>query len=267
MTSSQDVQKHRLLLPKPVLPPSTFRAAGTPKLVASVLNEPPLRQKFRDLSAVFDTCPQQPPDARLIAIQGTSDEETRFMAQFLTHSIQKELGIPVRVFGELSPPTATNTVHEQHLHHVQNWFTISDFITKAAPPSIERARGQAVVVPTTPLPSAVSQIADTLYVNIVPLSPLMIASKAAIEGPPEAAVWSERKWRWLLSHWRGARRPNIIINIQEYQWGVENGQVLRIVEGDLRGLIVVTAVQRDVAITAKQLRRIAFEVIEWIRDD
>ena len=70
-----------------------------------------------------------------------------------------------------------------------------------------------------------------------------------------------------MSYWRGARRPNIIINVQEYQWGVENGQVLRIVEGDLRGLIVVTAVQRDVAITAKQLRRIAFKVIEWIRDN
>ena len=95
----------------------------------------------------------------------------------------------------------------------------------------------------------------------------MIALQAAIEGPPKADVWSERKWRWLLSYWRGARRPNIIINIQEYQWGVENGQVLRIVKGDLRGLIIVTAVQRDVAITAKQLRRITFEVIEWIRDD
>ena len=266
-SSSEDIRTHRLLLPKPVLPPSNFRAAGTQKLVASVVNEPPLRQKLRDLSTVFDTSPQQPLNARIIAVQGTSDEGSRFMAQFLTHNIQKELGIPVRVFGDLHPPIAAQAEYEQQLHHVRNWFAISDFIARAAPPSIERVQSQAVIAPTTPLPSINLYNANALYVNIVPLSPLMITTEAAIEGPSEVAVWSERKWRWLLSHWRGGKKPNIIINIQEYQSGVQSGEVLRIIEGDLKGLVVVTATQREVDITAKQLRRIAFEVIEWLRND
>ena len=270
MTSSQDDYQCRLLLPKPVLPPPTFRTAGTQKLLASVVNEPPLRQKLRDLTTVFDITPQQPPNTRIIAVQGTSDEKTRFMSQFLTHYIQKELAVPVRVFSGLSPPTAPIADHEQHLHQVRNWITISDFITTAAPPCMQRAQGQTVIastVPTTPLPPTVTHSADMSYVNIIPLSPLMITTSAAVEGPAEAAVWSERKWRGLLSHWRGAKRPNIIINIQECERGVEDGQILRIVEGDLKGLIVVTTVQREVDITAKQLRRIAFEVIEWLRDD
>ncbi|KAL8856889.1 MAG: hypothetical protein Q9178_006478 [Gyalolechia marmorata] len=267
MTSSNDAQRLRLLLPKPVLPSSALRAMVTQKLVGSVVNEPPLRQKLRDFSTVFNTSPQQPPNARVIAVQGISDKETRFVAQFLTHYIQKELGAPVRIFGDLEFPTAADTDYEQHSHHVQNWFAISDFIAMAAPPSIEQAQDQPLILPTTPLPSIDVHKATTLYVNIVPISPLMVTTRAAIEGPSEAAVWSERKWRSLLSHWRGAKKPNIIINVQAYQSGVENGEVLRIIEGDFKGLIVVTAKKREVDITAKQLRRIAFEVIEWLRDE
>lgn len=93
----------------------------------------------------------------------------------------------------------------------------------SAPPSFQQRQLDITTGPPTPiLPSSPPNSAP--YVNVVPLSPLVVTTDAAIQHITDVGSGLE-KWRWLSSHWQGTIRPDIIIEVHHQQEGLQDEEV------------------------------------------
>jgi len=95
----------------------------------------------------------------------------------------------------------------------------------------------------------------------------MSTERAASQMPITDAYSDENHWRWLAGYWRGCPRPDITINISDSEGTLKDREVLRIWGHNMNTLVVTKANSGHVVFTAKQFRRVGFEVEEWLRDE
>ena len=254
----KDSRRDPLLLPKPSVPPSVSEPAESCLAPLPLLN-----QRLDILSKAFLKPSQPAPSAKIIALKAVSQASSNFMAQFLTHHITKDLAYPVRVFSQLSQPPAGQPSYGQYLHHIRSWQSVCNFAF-SVPPS-QRRGTDAASAPRTPcLPSTPPDSA--FYVNIVPLSPLAITIEAARQNFVDTRSSAEI-WQWLSGYWQGTTKPDIIVEVNHQQEGLQDEDVLCVAEKAVKGIFIVTAKGKQVELTLRQLRRIAFEITEWLRED
>ena len=82
------------------------------------------------------------------------------------------------------------------------------------------------------------------------------------------AYSSYQHWEWLAGYWRGSFCPDITINIQFFEPSLFGSEIIR-VHGYGANALLLTSMEEDVEslLSARQERRLIFEVDEWRRVD
>lgn len=76
---------------------------------------------------------------------------------------------------------------------------------------------------------------------------------------------SNDPWRWLSGYWKNSSSPDVTIDIQDIADASYRNEVLRIQIRGTYNLVVIKEGNRGLNINPQQLRRVIFEVQEWIR--
>ena len=228
---------------------------------------PPIIQQIEALSTILRTRPPKSPRGKVIAVDGVDKDAVLFMIRYLHHHITKNSGLAVRIFNETSVqpqnPEITDLFHYAQV--VQDWNMLWSAFIELPVPIISECASQHES--TTESSIAMSSKSQTACVNIVPLSPLMSTERAASQIPITDAYSNEKHWRWLAGYWRGCPRPDITISILDSEGILKDREVLRIWGHNMNTLVVTKANSGQAVITAKQLRRVGFEVEEWLRGE
>ena len=227
----------------------------------------PIIQQIETLSTILRTHPPNLSRGKVIAVDGVDKDTVLFMIKYLHHHITKHSGLAVRIFNETSvqPQDPETTYLFRYAQVIQNWNMLWNACIELPVAAIPECASQheSIMVSSRATPSK----SQTAYVNIVPLSPLMATGRAASQIPITDAYSNESHWRWLAGYWRGCPRPDITINILDSEGTLKDREVLRIWGHNVNTLVVTKANSGHSVITAKQLRRVGFEVDEWLRGE
>ncbi len=228
---------------------------------------PPIIQQIEILSTILRARPLEPMRGKVIAVDGVDKDAVLFMIKYLHHHITKHSGLDVRIFHEtpVQPQTPESTDLFHYTQVIRDWNMLWNAYIELPVPTIPESASQhgSTTVSPVAMPSK-SQIA---CVNIIPFSPLMSTERAASQMPITDAYSNENHWRWLAGYWRGCPRPDITINISDSEGTLKDREVLRIWGHNMNTLVVTKANSGHVVFTAKQFRRVGFEVEEWLRDE
>ncbi|KAL9045014.1 MAG: hypothetical protein Q9214_001894, partial [Letrouitia sp. 1 TL-2023] len=217
--------------------------------------EPPVIHKVRTLAEVLRAHPQNTSDFRILAIDGVNERTVQFIVEFLANHLSYHLAFQVRVFKRSASCSYENLDLGGFSHQIQTWASTCAHIASSSSERITQG---------APLKAPGSGVNPTqLCIYIVPISPLMATIRAANK-PSALFANAEVRWRWLVSHWQGILRPDIMINIQSPEATLRDCEVLRIHGSGLDTLVLTPATSGKEIITLKQLRRMCFEVIEWL---
>lgn len=191
---------------------------------------------------------------RVIAIDGVDRNAVQLVISELHSRICKDLRCTVRVLGGDFPQRPINETSElaYYIGQIHNWAAMWSVVFEASPPIPQSKE---------PTPS------DRLCIWIMPLSPFMATYRAAIRISMTGSYVPSDLWRWLAGHWDGYLKPDITVNIQEIADTATKGEVLRF-EGNKMNTLLVTQLRAGHSqLSARQLRRVIFEVEDWIQGE
>ncbi|KAL6716957.1 slightly ste11-like protein [Lecanora helva] len=208
---------------------------------------PPLVPRLNLLAENLLDRPIEDTQNRIIAVDGLDRNAVQLVIAELHHAITRELKYPVRVINEILPsgPSQGPADMADYLRHINNWAAMWN-----------------VILHTPPLDAANQQ---QLCVWIMPLSPLMVTTRASIAIALRGG--SADMWAWLASHWAGHLRPDITINVQDVADTSSKQEVLRFEGNGMDTLIVTISRDGGILFTPSQLSRMNLEVKEWIQAD
>ena len=228
---------------------------------------PPIIEQIEALSTVLRARPPESSRSKVIAVDGVDRDAVLFMIKYLHYHITKHSGLAVRIFNEnfIQPQNPEITELFRYIQVIQDWNMLwNAFIELSILIISESASQQKSINVSSSVITSKSQIA---CVNIIPFSPLMSIGRAASQMPITDACSNETHWRWHAEYWRGSPRPDITINILDPEGTLKDREVLRIWGYNMNTLVITKANSGHVVFTAKQLRRVGFEVEEWLRDE
>jgi len=167
----------------------------------------------------------------------------------LHHNINQDLGCTVRVFGDIIPRKPQFPEMFYFISATNTWGSICDAILQARQKLLALPPG--ILLPTC--------------IYILPLSPLMATIRAADRIAFNCKGEGDRRDLFLFfaKYWTGLTVPDITINIQDPTNTMRQGEVLRLYNE--KTLVVAKAQGGGISITPRQLRRVIFEVEEWLR--
>ncbi len=224
-------------------------------------------QQIEILSTILRARSLESSRDKIIAVNDVNKNIILFMIKYLYHHIIKHSKLDVRIFHETSVQSQ-NFKTTDLLHYtwvIQNWNMLwNAYIELSISIISESALQHESTTVSSIVMSFKSQIA---CVNIIPFSSLMSTERAASQMPITDAYSDENHWRWLAGYWRGCPRPDITINISDSEGTLKDREVLRIWGHNMNTLVVTKANSGHVVFTAKQFRRVGFEVEEWLRDE
>lgn len=233
----------------------------------------PIFQKFEMMSKILSN-PEDSQLIKVIAVDGYDPKLVESMIDYLSKEVST-MGNVVRVFDDdevrevIREPTDLKTYKQ----HIWLWDNLWKYIIKLPVPG-----------PVTTNPNHDTTMADMYssadgssysktqlpFVNIIPFSPLMVSLKATTEIPlngtytyDDQTSMYESQWCKLARLWSGRIKPNVTVLIQ-------NSQEIRLhgIEDQNTNNILVTKRNPEYGgLTGKQLRRVGFEVKEWLRQD
>ncbi len=224
-------------------------------------------QQIEILSTILRARSLEPMRDKIIAVNDVNKNVVLFMIKYLHHHIIKHSGLDVRIFHETSVqsqiPESTDLFHYTQVIRDWNmlWNAYIELSILIIPESASQHESTTV---SSVVMSFKSQIA---CVNIISFSSLMSTERAASQMPITDAYSNENHWRWLAEYWRGCPRLDITINISNFEGTLKDREVLRIWDHNMNTLVITKANSGHVVFTAKQFRRVEFEVEEWLRDE
>jgi hypothetical protein len=236
------------------LPPLQFSrlSISTSQYIPSVpLACIPIIQQIEDLSSILRPRSSESSRNKVIAVDGLDKEAVRFTIRFLHDHIAKHTGLNVRVLSEpyfQRDPESVNVPGYNEV--VRHWDRLWDDVIRHPVPNSAARHGSI----TVPRPN----------VDIIPFSPLMTTERAASQMSITDAYSNESHWRWVAGYWRGCERPDITVNILDSNGTLKDSEVLRVWGDDMNTLVVTKTNSGLAPFTAKQLRRVGFEVKEWL---
>lgn len=181
---------------------------------------------------------------------------TQTIVNYLCERMANHTDYTVRVFH----PSAHTAVDESSLSYYIDqwdmlWRSLVSFPSEVRDPSSLEARLQTT---------------NAFCVNIVPFSPLMITLKAETSIRNADAVRALQAWPGLARGWRGTIRPDITIHVLEAD-SISNEAGVSWFSGQHMNTLAVSklpwAAGAVEGMSPKQLRRIGFEVMEWLIGD
>lgn len=212
------------------------------------------------LARILKSRPIDQPHIKVIAVDGPNPDLIKFMLRFLHFQITNYVGGMIRIYNDDWVRARMPDIQDMasYREYVTLWSTLWKYVIQAP---LERVAGPIITNEfgghqQTYLPC----------VNIIPFSPLTVSQRAAHSVPILDAYSDDEHWHWFAEFWRGQFKPNMIIYIEEHS----NADVMRIKQQHMFILLVTTSKFDDSAmftLNSKQLRRISFEVIEWLRQD
>ena len=204
---------------------------------------------------------------RVIAVDGSDSSAVTYMIEHLRHHLPSTTRLQVCISGLMSLPSEPQSFDlGEFIQQIQQWNamlhrTAARSSTDSA--CINFSEGQFRNN------NLARSIPGANYALIVPFSPLNAISRAASSGSSENATPSaDDLWYRLANFWRGSTRPDILIDIKEYEECFQHREVLRIFNQNIRAVVATTERKRGRPMFLdNQLRRIVFEVSEWLRED
>ena len=191
---------------------------------------------------------------KVIAVDGSDRNGVHLIMARLQLHLHKDLGYNVRVFGE---PQTTGSANECSSELA--YFAAIVGAWEATMRAIHRAANTSH--PTSPAQQlALAQPC----VCLVPFSPLMATTRAAARVPFSGAHSNDVHFRWLASHWAGHARPDITISLHETDPVIKHREVLILPGSLMFTLVVIKGQEGGNDVSPKQLRRVVFEVKEWL---
>ena len=240
------------------LPPPVYTEA---KFCTSNLNlAPPILNKLDGLAAFLKPRPQDGPDIRVVAVDGLDRNAVHLVVASLHFHITKELLYTARVVGDYVPPKPfdPSAIIENLSGQIHYWKGMCDMMLSTAIPMPP--------LPTPPEGSLRHPAASSPCIYLIPLSPLMATIKASKYVELAGTDGNLDIWRWLAGHWAGQWAPDITINIHESSDIMLEHDVLRIEGKGSKSLFITKAKDGSIDLTPAQLRRVMFEVKEWLYD-
>ncbi|EEP80269.1 predicted protein [Uncinocarpus reesii 1704] len=285
------------------LPPLQTLAASQQnhqKEVENMVMTIPIVNKIKVLSKISPpfttTKAANPGRGAVIAVEGQDVGSVRSILQYLKGVLSSKRGQDVRVFEgpDLSSPTSLAKLENsrdatvQYLETISAWHKISEEIVdyingSGSPPDreLDRDKLEAEVSPkslgpyaarmgTRRLGSPISAPTDSTFrIALVPQYQLSTADAHACATPINDAYAPIDHWQWMASLWRGCVGPDITVHIRSCykeelaEFGEGNPVEIRL--DDARALVVRRLSGSPGSIEEKALRRIGFEVEEFLR--
>ena len=201
-------------------------------------------ERLEYLSRTLQDPPQDLARNIIIAVDGANSA----LIHHICGQLYRHLRLPGTIRVHMMPHAETQqstTAWHNHLRLIQNWHAVWSDIHECS-----------------------SEQATNLAIHIVPMSPLMSSITAARHVPVTDSYSSFQHWAWLANHWRGCIRPKVTINVQNFDPSFVGQEVLK-VEGTNMNAILLTAFKDNLEspFSARQIRRMIFEVTEWMRTD
>ncbi|KMU88893.1 hypothetical protein CIHG_06695 [Coccidioides immitis H538.4] len=243
--------------------------------------------------------PQRPParerHGAVIAVEGQASESVRCVVRYLQSVLSSKDGQIVRVFdgpnldSSKSPSMAEDMrdATVQYLETISAWHKISEeimhFINDSRAVGInqlEHGKLSAELSPKSlaPRPNMATQDLDgavpispdsAFRIALVPRYQLSTADAHACATPINDSYAPIDHWQWMASLWRGCVGPDVTVYVQD----CEHEELIKFGEGnpvenrldDARTLAVRRLAESANSIEEKALRRIGFEVDEFLR--
>ena len=234
----------------------------------NVRNDMRLVDKLDVLGQYLNVRPVNAPNFKVVAVDGLDRNAVHLVIANLHYQIVKDLRFTVRVVGEQLPLRSHDTRPPLEIlnDQVQYYGSLWDSIWNAP-------RGLSDVAPDPPpitgqqrhlFPPPINTSAYP-YIFIIPMSPLTATLKASKFVGFPGSDGDLNVWRWLASHWGGRWTPDVMVNIQEAADMVHfDHEVIILNDGKIRTLNLTKTREGGVDLTPAQLRRITFEVEEWL---
>ncbi len=205
--------------------------------------------------------PAEAAQTRVIAVDGFDSQSVQAIVRYLDESIRRHTNLKVRVFGPLICPAFSGSDWFDYTKYINQWDKLWKFFIETPFPLTTSAecfdQGDRDR----------SQSSTAFCVNIVPFSPLMTTLRAGSTIHTDSETEELEYWSLLVSDWRGKIRPDITINVFDANCISRDPGVVRIADYDMNTLAVAKLDWEADAVdgqTLEQLRRIEFEVFQWL---
>lgn len=112
--------------------------------------------------------------------------------------------------------------------------------------------------------SSLAQHATGKPITILPLFSLHASNTFALRIPLTDPYAPSDHWQWSATQWRGVVGPDLTIYLRDGEAGVEKGKLVE--QSEEEGLFVVRRTEQNgMGVDGATLRRVGFEVGEWVR--
>ncbi|KAI9874800.1 MAG: hypothetical protein M1830_009258 [Pleopsidium flavum] len=257
------------------------------------------------LAAPGPTSPAQAARGAVIAIDGQDTDSIRAVVMWLEEFLSKGNEYTVKVFDSPEPIAAkeeeggnpfveyfeTITAWHRRSEEIVKFITTTTTTASLTPPPPPRTFSPArspktISTPppppsSSPTPSSSSSSAEKpspppVPIALVPRYQLSLSDAFASSIPINDAYAPVDHWQWMATLWRGVVGPDVTIYIKERNVGDADvnedmassrlgaGTGVEVRLGDARA-IVVRKIGKGVGVGEGALRRVGFEVGEWVR--
>jgi hypothetical protein len=210
------------------------------------------------------TSPTVPIRGAIIAVEGEDKAAVKRLAEWLQEYLAKDNAYGPRIADAPKTPDADSkdVTFEDYLDLIKEWHAKSNemkkFITTPVPTSDSESDKDKESPPSTPEPAKKP-------VLILPTYQLH-ASDAYTSRIPIQDVYSPTDhWQWMATLWRGIVGPDLTIYIKDSNDSKEEAPSGKLVELNEEARFLTVRKEKGNDVEAGALRRVGFEVDEWIR--
>lgn len=223
---------------------------------------PSLSHKLEVLFKVFRPRPRQEHHIQVISVDDLNSELVNYMMRFIHSQVSQIVENSVRIFDDDWVRARMCDLKDliSYKDYVTLWSTLWRYILQASLSAVTLSVAQDL--------KDFSRRQSNLHcVNIIPFSSLTISMRAAHDISIDDAYSRDDHWHWLAGFWRGCEKANITVLIHDNNDIHSDHDVAWIDNENTIILLVIISKLGGLVLTSKQLRRVAFEITEWLRRD
>ena len=189
---------------------------------------------------------------KVIAVGAVDAQALHELVSYLQIQLSNQYGTEVRAIRDdaMQPPRSLTAIQLMQAK-ISQWDKLY-FLATHTPPLV----GPADAAPQSPASF------HECCIYVISLSPLLSVMQTMQPADLPEHFNLEQRYRWLVDQWRGQYKPDVMINVHNNDMAFAREEVVRI-DGGIRALIL-NRQEGGVNYTSKQLRRVLFEVAEWL---
>jgi hypothetical protein len=227
------------------------------------------------------TSPAVPVRGAIIAVEGDDVAAIKELTQWLNEFLGRDSAFSARI---AEPPKAPSdddneVPFEAYLDLIRDWHGRSREMVKYITTPVSRPSPDAMKVDATPPSSASTARKDSATppdsphpetsssakpIVLLPTFQLHASVAYASRIPIQDAYSPTDHWQWMATLWRGTVGPDLTLYVKTYD-AKDGAPPARMVELDDEVRCLTVMKERDGRFTDAALRRVGFEVGEWIR--